>query len=153
MDSPGVAVSARRQPPARRLPTPGPELRPVAPVGTVACPSCGRRFVSDRYHELLNVCSGCGHHGPVRAADRIEQLADPGSADRDDHATTPRDPLLFNDGVPYPERLARAREKTGLDEAASSGRLRDGDKVVFVGFGAGITWGGAALEWTRPASR
>ncbi|MBV8300701.1 MAG: acetyl-CoA carboxylase carboxyl transferase subunit beta [Candidatus Dormibacteraeota bacterium] len=122
MDSTGVAVSARRQPPARRLPTPGPQLRPVAPVGTVACPSCGRRFVSDRYQELLNVCSGCGHHGPVSAPDRIEQLADPGSVERDDHATTPRDPLRFDDGVPYPERLARARERTGLDEAFAIAR-------------------------------
>ena len=40
-----------------------------------------------------------------------------------------------------------------MDEAASTGRLRDSDRVIFVGFGAGITWGGAAMEWTRPASR
>jgi 3-oxoacyl-[acyl-carrier-protein] synthase-3 len=33
-------------------------------------------------------------------------------------------------------------------EAAHAGRLKAGDKVVFVGFGAGLTWGALAAEWT-----
>jgi 3-oxoacyl-[acyl-carrier-protein] synthase-3 len=35
-------------------------------------------------------------------------------------------------------------------EAAIDGRLTPGDKVVFVGFGAGLTWGALAAEWTGP---
>ena len=35
-------------------------------------------------------------------------------------------------------------------EAASLGRLKPGDKVVFVGFGAGLTWGALAAEWSGP---
>jgi 3-oxoacyl-[acyl-carrier-protein] synthase-3 len=35
-------------------------------------------------------------------------------------------------------------------EAVEAGRLKDGDKVVFVGFGAGLTWGAVALQWTGP---
>ncbi len=35
-------------------------------------------------------------------------------------------------------------------EAARSGRLHPGDKVVFVGFGAGLTWGAAVAEWSAP---
>lgn len=35
-------------------------------------------------------------------------------------------------------------------EAAQQGRLKAGDKVVFVGFGAGLTWGALAAEWTGP---
>lgn len=38
-----------------------------------------------------------------------------------------RDPLQFDDGVPYPERVARAREKTGLDEAFVIARARVGE--------------------------
>ncbi len=40
-------------------------------------------------------------------------------------------------------------------EAFESGRLKAGDKVVFVGFGAGLTWGALAAEWSgpRPAER
>ena len=35
-------------------------------------------------------------------------------------------------------------------EAFQQGRIRDGDKLVFVGFGAGLTWGAIAAEWTGP---
>ena len=35
-------------------------------------------------------------------------------------------------------------------EAVESGRLNAGDKVVFVGFGAGLTWGALAAEWSEP---
>lgn len=34
-----------------------------------------------------------------------------------------------------------------LDEMAEQGLLRRGQKVACVGFGAGLTWGGALLEW------
>jgi 3-oxoacyl-[acyl-carrier-protein] synthase-3 len=37
-----------------------------------------------------------------------------------------------------------------LAEAADAGRIRPDDLVVCVGFGAGLTWGAAALRWTRP---
>ena len=33
-------------------------------------------------------------------------------------------------------------------EAVQQGRLNPGDKVVFVGFGAGLTWGAAVVEWS-----
>jgi 3-oxoacyl-[acyl-carrier-protein] synthase-3 len=35
-------------------------------------------------------------------------------------------------------------------EAAQKGLLKVGDKIVFVGFGAGLTWGALAAEWTGP---
>jgi 3-oxoacyl-[acyl-carrier-protein] synthase-3 len=35
-------------------------------------------------------------------------------------------------------------------EAAQKGQLKAGDKVVFVGFGAGLTWGAMVVEWTGP---
>ena len=34
-----------------------------------------------------------------------------------------------------------------LDEAAQSGRLRHGDLLLLVVFGAGLTWGAAVIEW------
>ena len=33
-------------------------------------------------------------------------------------------------------------------EAVEQGRLKPGDKVVFVGFGAGLTWGAAVATWS-----
>jgi 3-oxoacyl-[acyl-carrier-protein] synthase-3 len=35
-------------------------------------------------------------------------------------------------------------------EAFERGRLHSGDKVVFVGFGSGLTWGASVVEWSEP---
>jgi 3-oxoacyl-[acyl-carrier-protein] synthase-3 len=35
----------------------------------------------------------------------------------------------------------------GLDEAAREGRIKHGDLVLMVAFGAGFTWGGVLLRW------
>ena len=34
--------------------------------------------------------------------------------------------------------------------AIEEGRVKPGDNIVFVGFGAGLTWGGCAVQWTAP---
>jgi len=34
-----------------------------------------------------------------------------------------------------------------LHEAVLEGRIRTGDKVLLVSFGAGATWGATLLEW------
>ena len=34
-----------------------------------------------------------------------------------------------------------------LSEAADAGRLKDGDLVLFSGFGAGMTWASAIVRW------
>ena len=34
-----------------------------------------------------------------------------------------------------------------LTEARQEGRLRDGDLVLLMGFGGGLTWGSGLLEW------
>jgi 3-oxoacyl-[acyl-carrier-protein] synthase-3 len=35
-------------------------------------------------------------------------------------------------------------------EALESGKFEDGDKLVLVGFGSGLTWGALTLEWVLP---
>ncbi len=37
-----------------------------------------------------------------------------------------------------------------LAEAADAGRLRPNDRTVLVGFGAGLTWAAAAVQWSQP---
>jgi len=34
-----------------------------------------------------------------------------------------------------------------LDEAVAAGRIRRGDLVLLVAFGAGFTWAAAVVEW------
>ena len=40
-----------------------------------------------------------------------------------------------------------------LCEAIEAGRLQPGDKVVFVGFGAGLTWAACAIDWRTPVEK
>jgi 3-oxoacyl-[acyl-carrier-protein] synthase-3 len=40
-----------------------------------------------------------------------------------------------------------------LDEAYRQGRLQRGDRLLFLAFGAGATWGGVALEWALDSPR
>ena len=35
-------------------------------------------------------------------------------------------------------------------EAITDGRIQPGDRIVFVGFGAGLTWGALLAQWTGP---
>lgn len=35
-------------------------------------------------------------------------------------------------------------------EAVAAGKIKAGDKIVFVGFGAGLTWGAVTVEWSGP---
>ncbi|MGI6484948.1 MAG: beta-ketoacyl-ACP synthase III [Tepidanaerobacteraceae bacterium] len=44
--------------------------------------------------------------------------------------------------------MSSASIPVALDEAYSEGRIKKGDKVVMVGFGAGLTWGANIVEWS-----
>lgn len=43
--------------------------------------------------------------------------------------------------------MSSASVAVAIDEASRKGLLKDGDVVVLVGFGAGLTWGSAVLKW------
>jgi 3-oxoacyl-[acyl-carrier-protein] synthase-3 len=40
-----------------------------------------------------------------------------------------------------------------LCEAVSAGKIQPGDHIVVVGFGAGLTWGAAVVQWVSPLLR
>jgi acetyl-CoA carboxylase carboxyl transferase beta subunit len=86
------------------------------------CPGCGSHYRDDELSDNLRVCKQCGHHFPVRARERVEQLADPGSFDEEDADLRSADPLDFFDLRPYTERLAEAELSTGLGDAMIAGR-------------------------------
>ena len=85
------------------------------------CPGCGSHYRDDELDKTLLVCPQCGHHFPVRAPDRIDQLTDPGSFMEEDAELRSADPLGFFDLRPYTERLAEAEVATGLGDAIVSG--------------------------------
>jgi acetyl-CoA carboxylase carboxyl transferase beta subunit len=87
------------------------------------CPSCGSHYRDDELAEHLRVCPQCGYHFPVRAPDRIGQLAYAGTFDEEDGELRSADPLDFFDLKPYKERLAEAEVGTGLGDAILTGRV------------------------------
>jgi acetyl-CoA carboxylase carboxyl transferase subunit beta len=85
------------------------------------CPGCGSHYRDDELDKTLRVCPHCGHHFPIRARDRIDQLADPGSFVEEDAELRSADPLEFFDLRSYTERLAEAELATGLGDAVVCG--------------------------------
>ncbi|HEV2712519.1 MAG TPA: acetyl-CoA carboxylase carboxyltransferase subunit beta [Gaiellaceae bacterium] len=97
----------------RNLPEPATNPKPDPNT----CPSCGSHYRDDELAANLRVCPQCNHHFPVRARERIKQLADEGTFEEEAVGLRSEDPLEFFDLRPYPERLAEAEVSTGLGDA------------------------------------
>ena len=98
---------------------------------------------------------------------------EPGAGQTHARATSPFScPIRPTSGLwtPWPnasacpsDRIASVIERTGntssasipiaLTEAANDGRLKDGDIVLFAGFGAGMTWASAVWRWGANPAR
>ncbi|QYY44580.1 ketoacyl-ACP synthase III [Aneurinibacillus thermoaerophilus] len=59
-------------------------------------------------------------------------------------------------GLPYDKvvvnlnrygNMSSASIPVALDEAVSEGRIKEGDTLVLVGFGGGLTWGASVMKW------
>src|SRR3954466_665693 len=85
------------------------------------CPVCNSHYRDDELRDLLRVCRVCGHHFPVGAEERVEQLADPGSFRPLADGLRSADPLAFADLRPYTERLSEAEVATGLGDVMVAG--------------------------------
>jgi acetyl-CoA carboxylase carboxyl transferase beta subunit len=81
------------------------------------CPKCESHYRDDELEQNLRVCPHCGHHFPVRARERVGQIADGGSFEEEAADLRSEDPLDFFDLRPYPERLVEAELSTGLGDA------------------------------------
>jgi acetyl-CoA carboxylase carboxyl transferase subunit beta len=85
------------------------------------CPRCNSHYRDDELDQTLWVCPHCGHHFPVRARERIGQLADQGTFEERDAEVRSADPLAFFDLRAYTERLADAELATGMGDAVIAG--------------------------------
>ena len=99
-----------------------PERKPDGKSHPNTCPGCGSHYRDDELAANLRLCKQCGHHFPVRARERIAQLADPGSFEEEDAELRSSDPLSFFDLHAYVDRLADAERETGLGDAMVCGR-------------------------------
>jgi len=97
----------------------------------VKCPGCRQPIYKPDLEVNLNVCPKCQHHFRISARARIEMLLEPGY-ELVDTGLRSSDPLNFADVKPYKQRLSKAREETGLDDAILNavGQLGPHDVVV-----------------------
>lgn len=96
----------------------------------VTCPGCYRSMARAEVAKNLYVCPLCGHHFPIGARRRLRMLLDRDSFDELNGGCVSADPLAFPE---YREKLVKARERTGLGEAALTGTGRIGGYACAVG--------------------
>ncbi|MGN8645779.1 acetyl-CoA carboxylase, carboxyltransferase subunit beta [Gracilibacillus sp. HCP3S3_G5_1] len=82
------------------------------------CGGCKKIFYQKELIKNLNVCPECGHHHQISAYDRINSLFDEDSFEEWDKELLSENPLQFPE---YEGKLAKDREKTGLNEAVVTG--------------------------------
>ena len=80
------------------------------------CPGCRQAIFNPDLKANLNVCPKCQYHFKMGARQRLDLLLEPGYQ-LVDGGLRSTDPLNFVDLRPYKQRLIKAREETGLDDA------------------------------------
>jgi acetyl-CoA carboxylase carboxyl transferase subunit beta len=97
----------------------------------VKCPSCRQPLYKAELEANLQVCPKCQHHFKLDARSRLNLLLEPGY-EIVDTGLRSTDPLNFVDVKPYKQRLRKARETTGLDDAILNAVGRMGPHQVVV---------------------
>jgi acetyl-CoA carboxylase carboxyl transferase subunit beta len=110
----------------------GDEARTVRTEGLwIKCMGCRQAIWKADLAANLNVCPKCQHHFKLSARQRIEMLLEPGY-ELVDRGLRSTDPLKFTDLKPYKQRLRKAQEETGLDDAILNAVGRLGRHPVVV---------------------
>src|SRR6266568_2187413 len=82
----------------------------------IKCLGCRQTIWKADLEANHNVCPKCQHHFKISARQRFELLLDPGY-ELVDRGLRSTDPLNFTDIKPYKQRLRKAQQDTGLDDA------------------------------------
>ena len=82
----------------------------------IKCPGCRATIFKADIEANLNVCPKCQYHFKFSARQRFDLLLEPGY-ELDDGGLRSTDPLNFTDTKPYKQRLRKAQQDTGLDDA------------------------------------
>ncbi len=96
----------------------------------IKCDGCEAHLFTGELEDALQVCKHCNHHFRIGARERLRLLFDDGKFEELDGEVVSIDPLEFVDNKPYSERIAQAKESSGLPEAIINGRGTVGDHPV-----------------------
>ena len=86
------------------------------------CPDCDSIIFIKEVRRNNDVCTACGHHFRIGARRRIDLVTDQNSFVELFRDLETTDPIGFTDSIPYPQRIEKAREKSGNTEAVIVGR-------------------------------
>ncbi len=85
------------------------------------CVHCDAQLLKEDLVKNDMVCPVCDYHFRINARTRIKQLFDENSFEELFTEIKPDDPLEFTDTESYKDRLAKAQNKTGLNDAVVTG--------------------------------
>ncbi|MEQ1759856.1 MAG: acetyl-CoA carboxylase, carboxyltransferase subunit beta [Vicinamibacterales bacterium] len=115
----------------------------------VKCPDCSQIIYNKDLEKNISVCPKCGHHFRLSAAERIRMLLDEAEWTEHFDNLVSNDPLQFTDTKPYRDRLRKAMDATGMNDAVivASGHLERLPVVIaameysFIGGSMGVVMG------------
>jgi acetyl-CoA carboxylase carboxyl transferase subunit beta len=87
----------------------------------VKCDNCKEIIYRKEINRNFKVCPKCNYHFRISAKERLKLLIDDGTFTEMDAGLSSDDPLRFKDKIPYAERIADNRQRSGMEEAALSG--------------------------------
>lgn len=106
----------------KRFPATGRGRSPVPDGLWMKCESCLDTVYRSEVEENLLVCPSCGYHYRIGARKRVGFLVDPGSFTETHTNIRTVDPLHFAVGdETYADRIQRARQESGLQDAMLTG--------------------------------
>lgn len=85
------------------------------------CVHCAAQLPKKDLEDNDMVCPLCDYHFRINARTRISQLFDKDSFEEMHANVKPTDPLEFKDTESYKERIKKAKDKTGMDDAVVTG--------------------------------
>src|SRR5699024_1671886 len=100
----------------------GRTMRPEVPEGLLRkCNKCGAAIIAEDVKKGYYICPKCGGYFRVHAYRRIEMVGDERTFEEWDKGLCTRNPLHYKG---YEEKIAHLQEKTGLEEAVVTGKVK-----------------------------
>jgi acetyl-CoA carboxylase carboxyl transferase subunit beta len=97
------------------------------------CDGCSATLPATDLANNFEVCPACGQHHPLNAEGWRRLLLDEGSFTEWDAKLAPTDPLSFDDGKPYAERIVAAQKRARTTESVQIGRARMDERAIAYG--------------------
>lgn len=105
-------------------------IRPEAPEGLLRkCNSCKAAILTEDVKNGYYICPKCHSYFRVHAYRRVEMVADEDSFEEWDEEMAVCNPMHYKG---YEEKLMGLKEKTGLDEAVVTGKVRIGGNQAVI---------------------